>query len=368
MYFNSKKNTKNQMKKNLIIPVAGKSSRYPGMRPKWLLTMPDGSLMIEKSVALFDLKKFKRVIIIALEEHVKKYSSRNILLKLLKKNISNKVELIELKKETTCQAETVLNGILKSKLTGGVFIKDVDNIFSQKITNKPINQISTINSKKIDLLDAKSKSYIDFNKMGKVINIVEKKVISDYFCCGAYEFKSAKEFIKYSKKCLKKSKNVFISDVIFSMILENNYFSYCEASNYIDWGTLREFRNFQNKFYTIFCDFDGCLVENGSKFSKNTYRTSPITENLNCIRNLQKIINIELIITTSRPSTEKDYIIKILRKFDIKYKSIITDLMHSKRILVNDFAMSNTYPSSLSINIPRNSNGLSLILESVLKN
>jgi len=120
------------MTKNLIIPVAGKSSRYPGMRPKWLLTMPEGKLMIEKSIALFDLKKFDRVIVIALREHVKKFTSRKTLLKLFKKNISKKVELIELNKETTCQAETVLNGILKAKLKGGIFIKDVDNIFSQK--------------------------------------------------------------------------------------------------------------------------------------------------------------------------------------------------------------------------------------------
>ena len=109
------------------------------------------------------------------------------------------------------------------------------------------------------------------------------------------------------------------------MILDNNYFSYSEAENYIDWGTLRQ------------------------------------------LRNLQKILDIELIITTSRPKSENIYIRKILKNFKIKYKTIITDLMHSKRILINDFAISNTYPSSMSINIPINSNGLSLILESVLK-
>ena len=65
--------------KSLIIPVAGKSSRYPGMRPKWLLTMPDGKLMIEKSVSLFNLNKFKRIIIIALNEHIKKFSEINVL-------------------------------------------------------------------------------------------------------------------------------------------------------------------------------------------------------------------------------------------------------------------------------------------------
>jgi len=354
--------------KSLIIPVAGQSSRYPGMRPKWLLTMPDGSLMIEKSVALFDLSKFNKIIIIALKQHVTKFTSQKILNNILKKNISKKINLILLEKSTTCQAETVMRGLKLAKLKGGILIKDADNIFDQKISKKNLNQISVINTKKIDLIDAKNKSYISFDKLGKVTNIVEKKVISDYFCNGAYEFKSSIEFIKYAQNCLKISKDVYISDVIYSMILDNHSFSYTEAFNYIDWGTLREFKNYKRKFFTIFFDFDGCLVKNSSKFSKNPWQMLPIDENLKCIRNLQKIINIELIITTSRPKNEKIKIVKFLKKYDIKFKDIITGLMHSKRILVNDFAETNPYPSSIAVNIPRNDTGLSSILDSILKN
>ena len=36
----------------LIIPAAGKSSRYPNMKPKWLLSHPTGKLMIEKVLEL----------------------------------------------------------------------------------------------------------------------------------------------------------------------------------------------------------------------------------------------------------------------------------------------------------------------------
>ena len=35
----------------LLLPVAGKSSRFPGLRPKWLLTLPNGQLMIERSLS-----------------------------------------------------------------------------------------------------------------------------------------------------------------------------------------------------------------------------------------------------------------------------------------------------------------------------
>lgn len=45
--------------KTLILPVAGRSSRFPGMRPKWLLTMPDGKLMLEKAVERLDMSDYE---------------------------------------------------------------------------------------------------------------------------------------------------------------------------------------------------------------------------------------------------------------------------------------------------------------------
>ena len=47
----------------LIIPCAGKSSRFPNMKPKYMLTHPDGKLMIEKAMENINLEVFNRVII-----------------------------------------------------------------------------------------------------------------------------------------------------------------------------------------------------------------------------------------------------------------------------------------------------------------
>lgn len=44
--------------RSLIIPCGGKSSRFPNMRPKWLLTHPDGQLMIQKAVNCMPLDFF----------------------------------------------------------------------------------------------------------------------------------------------------------------------------------------------------------------------------------------------------------------------------------------------------------------------
>ncbi len=93
--------------KTLILPVAGQSARFPGMRPKWLLTMPDGFLMVEKSVSLFNLNVFSRIIVVVLKEHLIKHANKKKLLLSLKKNISKKIEIVELNKPKSCKAETV---------------------------------------------------------------------------------------------------------------------------------------------------------------------------------------------------------------------------------------------------------------------
>ena len=114
----------------LILPVAGESSRYPSVRPKWLLTMPNGKLMIEESVSRINCKFFKKIFIVVLKKHIDKFCNKKLLLNSLRANISPKVELIELEKPTSCQAETVLLAIKKKKINGAILVKDCDNKFS----------------------------------------------------------------------------------------------------------------------------------------------------------------------------------------------------------------------------------------------
>ena len=356
--------------KYLILPVAGESSRYPNMRPKWLLTMPDGLLMIEKSVSKINCKKFDKVFVIANKKHLDNFVNRKLLLTSLKKNISKKLELIELTKKTSCSAETVVNFLKKKKLNGSILIKDCDGEFSvntKHISKKNLeNSVYAVDINNIDLIDAKNKSYIEVDKFNVITNIVEKKIISNLFCCGAYAFRCSNEFMNNAKDLLKLSKNVYISHVILKMILSGAFFKYYQASEYIDWGTVREFRNWQRKHFTIFCDFDGCLVDNGSKFGLKGWRTKAIKKNIESLNSLSKNNNIYLIITTSRPYSELFYVKKILNKNNIKYNNIIMNLPHGRRILVNDFSNTNPYPSALAIKIERNSQELSNIFSNIV--
>lgn len=352
---------------SLILPVAGISSRYPEMRPKWLLTMPDGKLMIEKSVSKIDKKYFDRIIIVVLKKHLIEFTRRKALIDSLKKNISKKIELVELNRPTTCQAETVLNGIKKANIKGGIFIKDCDNSFEYRPKKKLLNKVLTVNLSNVDLIDAKNKSYVSVDKTNFVTNIIEKKIISNIFCCGGYIFESADDFKKYSSILLKTNKNIYISDVIYKMIMNNHSFLANEVTNYTDWGTLREFRHFQRKHLTIFCDLDGCLFYNSSKFNKTPWKNEVITKNVVALKKIlnQKEKIVDLIVTTSRPISEKKNIIKTLKKHNIVFKDVITDLQHSSRLLINDFSRSNPYPSAVAINMERDSEELESIFQSL---
>ena len=101
------------------------------------------------------------------------------------------------------------------------------------------------------------------DEMGLITNIVEKKIITNNFCCGGYYFKSSDEFIKYSNLT---SKNLYISDVIYNMLLHGKTFIGAECLMYEDWGTSEEWEKYKNKFKTLFVDLDGTLVHNSSAY------------------------------------------------------------------------------------------------------
>jgi hypothetical protein len=67
---------------------------------------------------------------------------------------------------------------------------------------------------------------------------------------------------------------------------------------------------------------------------------------------------VKIILTTSRPEYLKDVTILEMEDKGIPYDHLVMGLPHCQRILINDFAKSNPYPSCSAINITRDSNQL----------
>lgn len=348
--------------KTLILPVAGKSSRFPNMRPKWLLTMPDGKLMLEKAIEKLNMENFDRVVVVCLAEHIQKYFGEGQFERILSNIPHENVEACILSEHTSSQSETVAKALQQANVEGAFFIKDCDNVFSVNWNGE--NEIAVLDLNNVELIDAKNKSYVNIDSLGNISNIVEKQVVSNYFCCGGYGFKDSKLFLEHFN-AINQTGEIYISHVIYSMLMSKERFRIINADSYMDWGTLREYQSYMRSYMTLFCDVDGVLLYNGSKFGNNGWKTLPIEENLSSISELQKKGRIYLVITSSRPESEIEYIKSTLKNYDIIPDQFVMGLPHAKRVLVNDFSSTNSYPTAISVNLQRDAKMLSQILESI---
>ena len=356
----------NMINKSLIIPAAGKSSRFKGTRPKWLLTHPEGGLMVTMSLKDVDFNSADRIYLAILKEHLDNFCSLEGIRSAFKKiGISEKLEIVVLEEETSSQPETVARVIEKKKITGSIFIKDVDSYFKCKIPWNDSVAIYDLND--MDLAHAKNKSYVTIDDNSVISNIVEKQVISSKFCVGGYGFSSSKDFMDVFSK-FDSSKEFYISHIIFEMILEGKPFLSFPVADFMDWGTLKEWNRFKSSYSTLFVDIDGVLVYNSSEYFEPIWGESgPIQENIDKINEIYNTERTKIILTTSRNESFSSETEEQLKRVGLKYHQIIYGLYHAKRIIINDYARSNPYKSCDAINIRRNSQELAEMLGDCFK-
>ena len=77
-----------------------------------------------------------------------------------------------------------------------------------------------------------------------------------------------------------------------------------------------------------------------------------LEDNCLIIKQLQKS-GAQIVITTARPWELKEQLEKLLESVGIYPYAIIMGLNHSQRVIINDFAPSNAYPSCQAISFPR---------------
>jgi hypothetical protein len=345
--------------KTLIIPCAGKSTRFPNMKPKWMLTHPDGKLMVEKSMEGLPLKKFDRIIITIVKEHVLKYEAETILKQALNLQKNKKIEILELDDFTSCQAETVYLTLEKMKVKGEFVVKDSDNYVKIKDYSKPEFIVGLdINKFEKEIYRLKSKSFLMVNDQNIITDIIEKKIRSENICLGVYGFNDPAKFIEAYDFLIKNNSKgeIYLSHVISYLIgTKKSIYSYVEAIDFEDWGTLQDWKNTQNRHTTYFVDIDGIILENRGKYGKENWSNSlpVIEENLAVIKKLHEEGS-QIVLTTCRGENDLMLLKKLLAKMEIKIHSFVTNCYHSPRIMINDFAPTNPYPSCKAINIPRN--------------
>lgn len=340
--------------------MAGKSSRFPGMKPKWMLTHPlNNKFMAIEAISGLNLQYFDNIYFVFLSEHEIKYQFFDGFDKELEDcGLREKSKVIFLKNQTKSQSETVYEAIKIAGIGGFIFIKDSDGYYECTIDSTK-NQIAFFDLNNMDDINARTKSYIELDINGIVTNIVEKKVISSTFSVGGYGFEDALDFCNTYEKLKDLDSECYISNVIFEMILSGSKFFGVPTQNFKDWGTLESWNKYKSEYKCLFVDIDGTLVKNSSvHFPPYIGNGEPLENNINYLQHLYSSGKVKIILTTSRPSNKREVTLKEMKERGIPFDELIMDLPHCKRILINDFAKSNPFPSCEAINIPRNSDNL----------
>lgn len=342
----------------LIIPCAGKSSRFPNMKPKYMLTHPDGKLMVEKAIEDINLDVFDRIIFTIVKEHDQKYDVKLILSQVFADN--KKVEICVLDNFTSSASETIYLTLNKMKVQGSLVIKDSDNKVKVHFDKDIKNMIVGYDIQEHrEVTNIQAKSFLIVSEQNIIQDIIEKNIVSNIICLGVYCFKNVQDFIHayLDMKSKKISGEMYISHLISYLLAYNKYiFEAVMAESYNDWGTIKEWKQEQKRFRTYFIDVDGVILKNSGKYGRINWSNNKdyLENNVKTIKKLQDN-GAQIVITTSRQESYRKDLEKLLSDVDIKPYAILMGMNHSSRIIINDFASTNPYPSSIALSIPRNS-------------
>lgn len=341
----------------LIIPAMGASSRFPEMRPKWMLTHPDGKTMLAHACGSLS-QMADRTIFVTRSDLAGQYPVEELVSDSLP---TKNLQLLLLDAMTSGPAETVAKAIEFGDCSGPIVVRDTDSEISGFDSSRlGENGVGYFDLELGDVTRIGAKSFIKLEH-DVVRDIDEKRVVSGYVSIGLYSFKDSDEFMLSFQRLEKKSDDgeIFVSHVIKEMLFSKLFdpFLGIPISQFKDYGTIQEWRLEQQRHVTFFVDFDGVLVRNTGQYGDINWDSEfePIIENLATLREYATN-GAQVIITTSRKQKYKARIYEFLRSNGISPSEVICECHHAPRYLINDFAPSNKYPSAIAINLPRNGN------------
>jgi hypothetical protein len=335
----------------IIMPCAGLSTRFPNMRPKYLLSDYNNRLMIENAAKNF-IGKYN-VTIAILKQHNEMFNAENK----LREAFGDKVNIVVLDKPTSGPADTVYQAIMNSEYffssVSPVLIKDCDGFYDTDLVDGNAIYVSKL-SKNPDIRNAPAKSYTITNEQGIITSVVEKQIVSNSFCVGGYQFASIGEYVDTFEKLKgNATSEIFVSNIIDYMISNGKIFNEKEVENFIDVGTADDWFKFNNK-PTYFCDIDGTIVKT-KDFHDDPYE--PIQKNVDALLK-EQARGCKLVFVTARKKKYEEYTNKILTEMGFVNYVLVMETNHSRRVLINDYANSNPFPSAVALNLKRDSDNL----------
>lgn len=225
--------------KSLIVPIANDKPEYKKYIPYLFRTNSEGYMYCVSAILGLEISFFDKIFFTILAEHNNKYFLKDAFdIQFRRLGLQNKVKVVILEKPTPNQPTTVYHTIRQENIHGLIMVKDADGFFCSKINEG--NNISIFPIDDLDHINPKNKSYVAIDDMFYVTNIIEKRIISRWFSAGGYVFESAEIFCFYYEK-LKQFPKLYISHIIYAMLLDKIVFRPVKVKKYEDWGSEKEF-------------------------------------------------------------------------------------------------------------------------------
>lgn len=228
---------------NLIIPAAADKPDYRRSLPYIFRIGDDGYMLCLKSIMGLNLTDFDNIYITILRKHAELFDVDSMLSLQLRRLGLENAHIVILDNPTNTQAETIAKTIEMMDVSGSIFIKDADSFFKAVIS--PANGVAVYPLEKMDIVDPRNKSYVAVDDMQHITNIIEKRVVSNLFNVGGYCFENVEDFIMMYDS-VKDLGKIYLSHIIYDMLLSGFTFRPIQVKHYTDWGTTHLY-NLQNE-------------------------------------------------------------------------------------------------------------------------
>ena len=348
--------------RTLLLPCAGKSSRYPGTRPKWMLTLPEGGLALKRAADSVPAGAYDRVVIAVRADHEEKFGCR----KLLRRAFGDGPEVLVLEEDTRGPADTVFQMVQRAGITGPIAVKDADSFFQP--APLPEGSFVTVCDVRLNprMANVGAKSFAEVDHQGRVSRIAEKNLVSNFASIGLYGFSDAALFAEHFEAMLRGSQNgeIFLSHVLTHLAGVGETVRALVVKDFIDVGTIEDWRRHVRAHGTLICDIDGVVFENHSQFFPPYWEDedTPIAGNVAVLKAWQAK-GAKLIFMTARPEAYRAKTDAALKAAGLEVFALIMGCPHGRRFLINDHAPSNPYPAAVAVNLKRNTPSLGDYLE-----
>ena len=228
--------------RSLLVPVAADKPEYENGLPYVFGLDKDGVLICINSIMGLDLKKFDNIYFTVLRKHDERFFVSDTLKLQFKRLGINNAKVVVLDEPTQDQAETIYRTIMQEHIQGSVFIKDADSFFRTNLNND--NAVAIFPIEQLEILSPQDKSYAAVDDMYYLTNIIEKTVVGHYISAGGYAISKVETFLHYYNQ-LRPYGRLYLSHIIYAMLLDKKSFRPMIVEDYKDWGTRRDLMRYE---------------------------------------------------------------------------------------------------------------------------